>query len=393
MKRLSILGLCAIAGISIASAQEQLEIETTQPDDMTTTHSFFMNFGGSYLGVQLNEVTSENKGDLGLKKESGAVIAKVMKDSPAEKAGLQEKDVVVGWNGTPVASVRQLVRLVHETPAGRTVTIDVIRNGQPTQVEAEIGKGEMFNGMMPQGFDSTLNIQMMELNKEIEGMKPGLDSLGNCLKSYKFNIEGMPHGMMMFCGGKPRLGVEMQELTPQLAKYFGATEGAGALISSVIDSTPAATAGLQAGDVILSIDGEAINGSGDVMRVLQGKEEGPVQIRVLRDKHEQTITAVLGKKEANSPFQMFKGEQFKLDGKGPHKFEFKFRGPNGEEQIIKSPNDSDEDATPEAPEQDDDMDFSMTAPQIRHQSMRIAPPGALQPPPHWAPTAIGLIEI
>jgi len=392
-KRLFVLGLCAIVGASIARAQENVDIETTAPEDGAQGHSFMMEFGGSYLGVQLEEVTSKNMGDLGLTKESGAAITKVMKDSPAEKAGLQEKDVVVGWNGTQVASVRQLVRLVHETPVGRTVSIDVIRNGQPTTIQATIGKGGMFNGFMP-GLDSSWDSQMLELNKSIEEMKPGLDSLGNYFKNYEFKFEGMPSDMMMMmCCGKPRLGVELQELTPQLAKYFGTNEGSGALISSVIDSTPAATAGLQAGDVILSIDGEAVKDAGDVRRLLADKEEGPVQIRVLRDKQEQTITATLGKKNEGS-YQMFKNRQFKFDGQGPHQFELRFHGPNGEEQIIKSPSDSDDSEDQEdqeSPEENDDVDFSMTTPPA-HGSWFSAPP-APQPPPHWAPPAIGLIGI
>src|SRR5262249_18421076 len=82
-----------------------------------------------YLGVYLEEVTSERTKELGLTEERGAIVMKVVADSPAEKAGLKENDVIVSFNGRPVDSVREFERLLGDTPAGRTVAIGILRGG------------------------------------------------------------------------------------------------------------------------------------------------------------------------------------------------------------------------------------------------------------------------
>ena len=84
---------------------------------------------GGYLGVYLEEVSPERTKELGLKEERGAVVMKVVSDSPAEKSGLKENDVIVSFNGRRVDSVRELQRLLNETPAERSVQIEVVRGG------------------------------------------------------------------------------------------------------------------------------------------------------------------------------------------------------------------------------------------------------------------------
>ena len=81
--------------------------------------------GGGYLGVYLEDVDDEAARRLGLPEEEGALVEDVVDDSPAADAGLQKDDVIVGYNGETVESVAELSRLVRETPAGRTVTLDV----------------------------------------------------------------------------------------------------------------------------------------------------------------------------------------------------------------------------------------------------------------------------
>src|SRR5438105_3053293 len=84
---------------------------------------------GSYLGAYLEEVTPERARELGLTEERGAIVMKVVAGSPAEKSGLKENDVIVSFNGRRVDSVRELQRLLSETPPERTIQIEVIRGG------------------------------------------------------------------------------------------------------------------------------------------------------------------------------------------------------------------------------------------------------------------------
>ena len=88
-------------------------------------------------------------------------------------------------------------------------------------------------------------------------------------------------------------------LTKQLAEYFGIADGKGVLVTSVSDDGPAAKAGLKAGDVITAIDGEKVEGAGDVARGINKKKEGDVTLTVIRNKNQRTMTVT--PKEAPMP--------------------------------------------------------------------------------------------
>ena len=78
-------------------------------------------------------------------------------------------------------------------------------------------------------------------------------------------------------------------LTKQLADYFGISGGRGVLVTSVTEDSPAAQAGVRAGDVITSVDGEAVDSSGELARVINRKKEGEVTLTIIRNKAQQTI--------------------------------------------------------------------------------------------------------
>jgi membrane-associated protease RseP (regulator of RpoE activity) len=90
-------------------------------------------------------------------------------------------------------------------------------------------------------------------------------------------------------GNSRRIGVSTMALTKQLAEYFGVTGGQGVLITAVTDDSPAAKAGVRAGDVITAVDGEAVDSSGDLSRVINRKKEGEVTLTIIRNKAQQTI--------------------------------------------------------------------------------------------------------
>ena len=86
--------------------------------------------GQPRLGVRISDVTAERLAELKLAGETGVVIEEVEAESPAAKAGLQKNDVILTFAGERVRSAAQLRRLVQETPAGRTVTLEISRGGQ-----------------------------------------------------------------------------------------------------------------------------------------------------------------------------------------------------------------------------------------------------------------------
>ena len=96
---------------------------------------------------------------------------------------------------------------------------------------------------------------------------------------------------VMFAGATPRLGIGAIDLSGQLGKYFGAPDGQGVLVSEVRDSTPAAKAGLQAGDVITKLDGEPVRNVGELRGKLEEKRDAKtVTLTILRKGAEMPVT-------------------------------------------------------------------------------------------------------
>src|SRR3984893_18366707 len=93
---------------------------------------------GAYLGVDISDVTTDRLGALKLKEEKGVEVTMVDQDAPAGKAGIKEHDVILTMNGAPVESKTQLQRMIHETPAGRVVSLGLSRDGQPMSIKVQL---------------------------------------------------------------------------------------------------------------------------------------------------------------------------------------------------------------------------------------------------------------
>ena len=108
---------------------------------------------------------------------------------------------------------------------------------------------------------------------------------GDILKNFPKDGDG---NFVFAFGGNRRIGISTQGLTRQLSDYFGAKDG-GVLITSVTENSPAAKAGLRAGDVITAIDGEKVDSSGDISRAINKKQDGEISLTILRDRNSRTI--------------------------------------------------------------------------------------------------------
>src|SRR6185369_17466227 len=97
-------------------------------------------WGGSYLGVDTQNVSADRISQLHLKEERGVEVTTVDQDAPAGKAGIKEHDVILSVNDQQVESVEQLRRLIHEIPAGRSITIGISRQGQPVTLHAQLAE-------------------------------------------------------------------------------------------------------------------------------------------------------------------------------------------------------------------------------------------------------------
>jgi len=266
-----IVGAGVVAG-GIAYAQEastpQELFEDQEPGAAETPRSFSLFVDGGFLGVYAEEINKENYARYGLREVRGVGITQVVKGSPAEKAGLKKDDVILRFDGESVTSVRKLNRLVGEASADQTVRLTISRGGSEQEVSATLAKHS--------GLE---NIIGPTIRDEVLRSMPR-----------KFpQINPDDTNFVFAFGTNRRIGVSTQPLTKQLANYFGAKDG-GLLITSVNDNSPAAKAGLKAGDVITEVDGEKVTSSGDVSRAINKKQDGDVTLTILRDRNTRTIT-------------------------------------------------------------------------------------------------------
>ena len=230
-------------------------------------------WGGSYLGVDTQDVTADRLGALHLKEETGVEVTLVDQDAPAGKAGLKEHDVILTINDQKVESVEQLRRLIREIPPGRTVAIGISREGQPMTVKAQLTE----RNKMP---DMNFNFNMPAVN-----VPP--------IHIPAFNMPEIDVPSIVVVHAPHNSGMMIENLTPQLAEFFGAKGGAGVLVRSVEKGGRAEQAGLRAGDVIVKINGSKVNDSSDFTRLLRARTSSKAELTILRDKKEQQLTLTI----------------------------------------------------------------------------------------------------
>jgi serine protease Do len=256
--------------LSGSHAAQRWTVEPSDPMGIPSEDSG----SSSYLGVDIADITTDRMATLKLKEEKGVEITMVDQDAPAGKAGIREHDVVLTMNGTPIESKAQLQRMIHETPAGRVVTLGLSRDGQPVTIKVQLGsRSKDFSH-----FDNMDNVK--DLHIEIPPI-PNLPEMD------------MPNIGVVYVRSSMRSGLMVENLTPQLGEFFGTKSGNGVLVRSVEKGSRAEKAGLHAGDVIIRIADQAIHDTSDFAHALHSRHAGSVTVGVIRDKKEQTLTLTL----------------------------------------------------------------------------------------------------
>ena len=278
-------GVLALAGLGLGPSVRAGDETTPKPEAKVEKRVVVVRHpGGGFLGVTLDELAGDAR---------GAKVSSVEPDSPAAKAGLKEGDVVVRFDGEPVRSAAQLSRLVGETPAGRSVPVELTRGGATQKLTATLGErrtrvfdGEDFPGMR------SFRFELPELPEAPapptppawRGFGEGRDDM---------TLRGWP-GM----GGPRKLGLEYIDMGEQLAGAYKLPDKGGVLVTSVDADGPAAKAGIKAGDVILKLDGKAIRNAGDLRDAVAAAEGGKeVAVTVQRDGRPTELQATLAKPE------------------------------------------------------------------------------------------------
>lgn len=259
--------------------------------------AFTFDGDGGYLGIQTQDVSKENFAKLGLRDVRGVAVEKVIEGSPAAAAGLQAGDVIIRFNGDDVTGARQLARFISDVAPDHQVKMTVLRGGSEQEVTATLGKHPMpkfadgnFAFSMPDMKDLPALKNMPDF-KELPQFKefPDMKAFPKGDMPRVFNLpNGEGEGFVWRGGASRQIGVGLTPLGKQLATHFGVD--AGVMISEVRENSPAAKAGLKAGDIIVEINGKAVKGEIDLVRAINEKQEGDVTLTIVRDKNRQTVS-------------------------------------------------------------------------------------------------------
>ena len=274
----SATGCFAIATLAFAAPGQPTGQHVAPVQDQAfVTHST-----QGYLGIASADVDNERAHALKLKEAAGAEILNVDRDAPAAKAGLRAHDVILQMNGQPVAGEQQLRRMLRETPAGRTITLVISRDGQQQTVTVQLA-------------DRTT----IEENAWTQHMVVPAPDDDDTIVLEGPSGHGIGVGSSGFLGnftlGSPSVGVELDVLGSQLADYFGVKDGQGLLVKHVAENSPASRAGLKAGDVITLANGQKMATLGEWMKMLHANRGKQVQLTLVRNHKEETLTLEAGK--------------------------------------------------------------------------------------------------
>lgn len=222
-------------GIGFAISSNLAKRVTSQLAEFGTTRR-------GWLGVFIQEVTPDIADSLGLDNAAGALVSTVNENSPAQAAGLEPGDVIVSFDGKMIDKMRDLPRIVAETEIGKTVPVEVVRNGESIEVQVTLG----------------------ELEKaELVGI---------------VNDEATGDGQSF-----DQLGFAVENLTAELAAELGLeADMRGVVVTEVADGGPAAAKGLQVGDIIKRFGQRRVEDAADLGKsVAETREAGRAGVLLL----------------------------------------------------------------------------------------------------------------
>ncbi len=209
------------------------------------------------IGVIVGPVEREAVDEFGLENREGAVVNVVTPGGPAADGGIRPGDVILAYNGQPVRTSDDLVKMVTATKPGTNVQVRVMREKQ----------------------QRTLNVTIEELNLETEGVRAAAGRGGT---------RNAPEPQQETSSG---FGLTMNNITPDFARRAGMENTQGALITAVEPESPAQRRGLQPGDVILRIGGQEVATAADAQRELNRVVPGGTAfLIVLRNGQETFVT-------------------------------------------------------------------------------------------------------
>jgi serine protease Do len=250
-----------------------------------------------YLGIEFHDVPDDQSKSLKLASGRAIEVVLVDHDGPAGKAGLRPHDLIVSLNGQALAGAEALRRMIHDAGAGMQIALTVVRGGHPLTLNAQLAdRAEVDRAAMARlaaepevqapvssamvfGFAERASVEAAPAVESgpTNPVEPATPAPGSGF------IGHIVHGSIY-------TGAVLDTMEPQLAGFFGAPQGTGLLVHSVVAGSPAALAGLRAGDVVLRADLYTLRNTTDWSKRLHAAKGKPITLSVLRDRRELTLT-------------------------------------------------------------------------------------------------------
>ncbi len=249
LSRIAAVALCATAlAFSISTS-------TGSAQSRSSARTWVFNSSGSQgrLGVSIQDVTKELKDRHHLTVNEGAYVSGVEEESPADKAEVREGDVIIKFGSDKVEDSGDLVRAVRKVKSKSDVKIEVVRKGEHKTLTATISR------------------------------EPRTSSYSYSFGNRPFmRIPRVPGPLHMFSMTSEFQGLQVEELTKQLAEYFEVPGNKGVLVTEVESGSTADKAGFKAGDVIVKAGGNTVRRIDDLREEFSDRSDSDVSVDVLR---------------------------------------------------------------------------------------------------------------
>jgi serine protease Do len=197
-----------------------------------------------WLGVTIQEVTPDLAKSFGLKENKGALVAQVSLGSPAEKAGIEQGDIILEFDGKKISESNDLSRIVASTPVGKMIALKLSREGKVVDRSLKVGE---------------------------------MDEKGEAARA---------------SSSHQSLGITVQNLTPEIAQGLGLKKSGGVVVTQVESGSPADEAGIQTGDVIREVNRKPVKNADDFIQKIE-KTKGQDNILLYIQRGENHLFAAV----------------------------------------------------------------------------------------------------